>query len=239
MGELAQQHEGLDQILPAIAKAIGRVKIIAKSEKYEGKGGGYEFASIDDFLSLVNPICSEEGIILNMDEDEIEDFTKKGQYGDSSWMRITFSIRAYHVSGQSLPPVKRTVEVLRNGAQAYGSAQSYALKQYLRALLLIPTGDKDDADHRSTDDGQVAASAPPPKQQQKQAPQKTPQQIRAKSLSDEISAITTEAGIKSFWDEYANEIGTFPQKTQDYFTNLSNEKEAKLVQDDPFMEAAE
>lgn len=117
----------------------------------------------------------------------------------------------------------------KNNMQGYKSATTYAKRIGLESVTGIAPED---------DDGNAAASAPPPKQQQ-QVQQKSPQQIRAKSLSDEISAITTEAGIKSFWDEYANEIGTFPQKTQDYFTNLSNEKEAKLVQDDPFMEAAE
>jgi hypothetical protein len=32
------------------------------------------------------------------------------------------------------------------GAQAFGSAQSYALKQFMRSLFQIPTGDKEDAD---------------------------------------------------------------------------------------------
>jgi hypothetical protein len=135
----------------------------------------------------------------------------------------------YH--GESETSIECSVPLIvdKNNMQGYKSATTYAKRIGLESVTGIAPED---------DDGNAAASAPPPKQQQ-QAPQKTPQQIRAKSLSDEISAITTEAGIKSFWDEYANEIGTFPQKTQDYFTNLSNEKEAKLVQDDPFMEAAE
>jgi len=136
----------------------------------------------------------------------------------------------YH--GESETSIECSVPLIvdKNNMQGYKSATTYAKRIGLESVTGIAPED---------DDGNAAASAPPPKQQQKQAPQKTPQQIRAKSLSDEISAITTEAGIKSFWDEYANEIGTFPQKTQDYFTNLSNEKVDELVQDDPFMEAAE
>jgi len=38
------------------------------------------------------------------------------------------------------------VMVPANGAQAAGSAQSYALKQFMRGLFLIPTGDADDPD---------------------------------------------------------------------------------------------
>lgn len=62
----------------------------------------------------------------------------------------------------------RTVEVLRNGAQAYGSAQSYALKQYWRGLLLIPTGDKDDADYAPTEAGTIS------RPQQRQQPRHDP-----------------------------------------------------------------
>ena len=36
--------------------------------------------------------------------------------------------------------------VAMTGGQTMGSAQSYALKQYLRSLLFISTGDKDDLD---------------------------------------------------------------------------------------------
>ena len=32
------------------------------------------------------------------------------------------------------------------GAQAFGAAQSYALKQFMRSLFQIPTGDREDAD---------------------------------------------------------------------------------------------
>ena len=144
------------EVLAAIAKAMGAVKRIARDGK--NTHDGYGFASIDSFLAAVNPICAEAGIIIHMDEVATEDFTRKSKFGESPWMRVRFSIAVMHVSGQGLPPVTRSVEVLRNGAQAYGSAQSYALKQFLRALLLIPTGDKDDADFRASDDGEIVHS---------------------------------------------------------------------------------
>lgn len=142
-----------NEIIPAIANAMGAVKKIGRDSK--NAHDGYDFASIDKFLELVNPICAANGLIVHMVEDGIEDFVRKGKYGDNAWMRVRFIFTMYHVSGQSMPPEPRTVEVLRNGAQAYGSAQSYALKQFLRAKLLIPTGDKDDADHQATDTGLV------------------------------------------------------------------------------------
>jgi hypothetical protein len=149
------QHDatGKGEILRALAKAMGQVQKIAKDSR--NKHDGYNFASIDDFLALVNPICAENGLIVHMQEASREDFERKGKFGDNAWMRQSFDLTLFHVSGQSLPPVTRTVEVLRNGAQAYGSAQSYALKQFWRAILLIPTGDKDDADYQPTDAGTI------------------------------------------------------------------------------------
>jgi hypothetical protein len=143
----------VDAVLTAIAKAMGAVKRIAR----EGKNthDNYSFASIDDFLSSIGPICADAGLIFHIQETGTEDFMRKGKYGESSWMRMSFAITVYHTSGQSLPAVSRSVEVLRNGAQAYGSAQSYALKQFMRSLLLIPTGDKDDADYGEKGEGEI------------------------------------------------------------------------------------
>jgi len=141
------------EIITALCAAMGAVQKVAKEGR--NKHDGYNFASIDDFLALVNPICAANGLFVHMQEGHREDFTRAGRNGDSAWMRQSFDLTLMHVSGQVLPPVTRTVEVLRNGAQAYGSAQSYALKQFWRAALLIPTGDKDDADYAPTDAGTI------------------------------------------------------------------------------------
>lgn len=161
-----------NEVLTATAKAMAAIKKVAKDGRNEHDK--YNFASIDDFLAMVNPICADAGLIFHMEESGIEDFTRKGKYGDSSWMRMVWSITVYHVSGQCLPPVRRTVEVLRNGAQAYGSSQSFALKQFLRSYLLIATGDKDDADLRQTDDGMVDLQ--PKKEPRKDEPPTIPQE---------------------------------------------------------------
>lgn len=140
-------------ILAAIVAAMGEIKKVGKGG--ENKHDKYMFAGIDDFLSMVNPICAKHGLVFFVDEAVTEDFIRKGKYGDSSWMRQTFAITTYHISGQTLPPVTRSVEVLRNGGTAYGSAQSYVLKQFLRSLFLIPTGDKDDIENDAAADGAI------------------------------------------------------------------------------------
>jgi hypothetical protein len=145
-------------LISAVAKAMTEVKHIAKgSQNTEQK---YAFASVDDFLAMAGPICGQNGLITLMDEEGVEDFTREGKYGPTHWLRIRFGLTTMHVSGAALPKVTRSVEVIRSGSQAYGSAQSYALKQYLRALLMIPTGDGDDADFQAKADGNVKAAAP-------------------------------------------------------------------------------
>ena len=154
----------MQDILTALAKATSEMKRIAKdSRNIEQK---YDFASIDDFLAMAGPICAANGLSTLIDEDEVEGFERQGKYGVTQWLRIRFAFTTYHASGQNLPTTRRTVEVIRTGAQSYGSAQSYALKQYLRGLHMIPTGDKDDADFgEKVDAGSSVVSRDRPKNQ--------------------------------------------------------------------------
>ena len=159
----------------ALIKAMSEVTKVQKSSRnVEQK---YDFASIDDFLAMAGPICAANGLYTVMDESDVAEFERQGKYGVTHWLRVRFCLTTYHESGASLPPVYRTVEVIRTGAQSFGSAQSYALKQYVRALLLIPTGDKDDADFAEKGEG-----APSPVQQGNKAP--------AKMTADQFQQIT-------------------------------------------------
>lgn len=145
------------EIVTAIAAAMGEVKRLGKAN--ENKDQKYSFASIDDFLEMTGPILSKNGLVVVADEESVEDFERQGKYGVTYWLRIRFNIEVMHVSGESLPPKKRTVEVIRTGAQSFGSAQSYVLKQYLRGLLQIPTGEADEADHVNHGDGPPMSAA--------------------------------------------------------------------------------
>ena len=180
----------LTGILPAIAAAMGDVQKVGKADR--NKHDGYDFASIDNFLSLVNPICARHGLVILSDEVSREDFIRKGRSGDLPWMRVSFSFTVHHVSGQALPAMTRSVEVMRNGAQAYGSAQSYCLKQFLRGLFLIPTGDKDDADHRETDACDIVRD-----QQEKQPAAPSKEAIDAAITA--LSAASTLDALRDAW----------------------------------------
>lgn len=131
----------------AISAACGQVRIVGKTD--ENKFDKYNFASIDKFLEMVNPICAKNGLFPMITETGYESFSGKN---GSPWVRISYEVTMHHASGETLGPVARAVAVPANGAQAYGSAQSYVLKQFFRSLFMIPTGDKDDADFNATEE---------------------------------------------------------------------------------------
>lgn len=118
----------------------------------ENKFDKYTYASIDDFIAFVRGHCFEAGIYISQDEldAKLVDVAKKdGKMMAMWWAQFAFTV--HHIGGTSLGPIRRSVMVQANGAQAAGSAQSYALKQFMRSQFLIPTGDSDDPDKISTD----------------------------------------------------------------------------------------
>lgn len=118
----------------------------------ENKFDKYSYASIDDFIAFVRGHCFEAGIYIAQDELEAKlvDVAKKDGKPMAMWW-ATFAFTVHHVGGTSLGPIRRSVMVQANGAQAAGSAQSYALKQFMRGQFLIPTGDGDDPDRVSVE----------------------------------------------------------------------------------------
>lgn len=137
-------------IFAAIAAAVGEVKTLGKSDR--NKFDGYDFVSIDKFLTLVNPINAKHGLFPSISQTSVElyeNINSKG--GKSTWARFYYEIKLHHASGETFGPVMMMVAVPMNGAQASGSAQSYALKQFFRGVYMIPTGDKDDADLNATE----------------------------------------------------------------------------------------
>jgi hypothetical protein len=155
--ETAAPPQGAGTRLPVeIAQAIGavmsKVRSLPKGERNEH--GHYNFTSIDDFLAFVCPLCSASGLIVLQDEDSVDVFDRGGK----GWLKIVYSFTLAHVSGVvSERPIRRTVLQPVTGPQTTGSSQSYALKQFMRSLFMIPTGDHEDADHQPQQDMPAAA----------------------------------------------------------------------------------
>lgn len=130
-------------IAAAVSEIMGKVKSLPKGE-WNGHGQ-FNFASIDDFLAAVGPMCAEAGLIVLQDEDGLEMIERNGK----GWLRITYTFTLAHKSGVLWErPMRRTVIQQISGPQTTGGTQSYALKMFMRSLFQIPTGDRDDADYQ-------------------------------------------------------------------------------------------
>lgn len=146
---------------PEIAKALIQVmKGIPRLTKGElNTHGRYNFASIDDFLEATRDLLAEAGLIIVQQEEKVEireqpgmggrgdgDFSK----GVRAWVVIEFSFWLIHESGivWDYRMMRTGIVNAAMGSQALGAAQSYALKQFMRSLFKIATGDKEDVDHQ-------------------------------------------------------------------------------------------
>ena len=145
------------KINAAIAAAMGEIQPVVKDGKNTHQN--YDFASIDRFLQLCRPILAAHGLHPNVDCVSSEIVA----VGNKTWASNAYRITMHHSSGEFTQPAGIQVHLPLTGAQTSGSAQSYAVKQYLRGLLLISTGDKDDPDFAPVgpDDGYDATAAEP------------------------------------------------------------------------------
>jgi hypothetical protein len=141
-------------VATAIAEVMARVKSLPRTERNDH--AGHMFANIDAFPAAVGPLCAEAGLIVLQDEEAAE----LVDLGGRAWLRLVHAFHLAHRSGALRErPLRRTVLHRMDGAQAFGSAQSYAPRQPLLALFQIPTGDREDADYQPRED--VPGAAPP------------------------------------------------------------------------------
>ena len=133
-------------IATAINSVMRGVRTLLKTER--NAEGNYRFASIDGFLKEINPLCAKADLIILQDEIDARLVHNGADPQDRSWLWTTYEFHLAHTSGALWGPISRSVMVAADGAQAFGAAQSYALKQFMRALFQIPTGESDDADFR-------------------------------------------------------------------------------------------
>ena len=129
----------------AIAKAMGEIQGVVKADK--NAHGNYNFASIDGFLGGCKQPCAENGLHPQINTLSYAPFAGNN---NKQWATYEYEIHMAHESGEETAPVKTFVSLPITGAQTSGSAQSYALKQYLRGLFLIQTGEVDDPDFKAT-----------------------------------------------------------------------------------------
>lgn len=151
MAASAENYSFPPHIAGAVVSVMRSLGTLAKDQ--ENKFDKYDYASIDDFIAHVRGHCAEAGLAIIPDEGaepQLIDVTKKDGKPMVVW-KSRFGFILIHEKGESFGPIFKTVAVQFNGAQAAGSAQSYAMKQLFRGLFLIKTGDKDDPDEKGLD----------------------------------------------------------------------------------------
>jgi hypothetical protein len=131
-------------IATSINTIMRNLKPILKTECNGDRN--YRFASIDGFLAAINPLCARAGLVILQDEIDARLVHGGTDLKDRSHLWVTFEFSLAHVTGAYWGPITRSIMVPADGAQAFGAAQSYALKQFLRGLFQIPTGETEDAD---------------------------------------------------------------------------------------------
>ena len=204
------------KINTAIARAMIEVQKLPKDDRNEH--GNYSFASIDQFLDACRPICAAHGLHPNIDGVASDTFLAGN---NKLWGKFSYRISMQHESGESTEPSGMDVMLPLTGAQTSGSAQSYALKQFLRGLLMISTGEKDDADFdppapKDGVDGVVPAVS-----------SKTPEELEA-----EVKSKKTLVALNQWNQDNGPEITRLQNEDPDVFYRLysvflEREKEIK------------
>lgn len=135
---IEQNNSKIPGIPPDISKAISGIMADIKTLKKETRNdfAGYNYANIDAFLEAINPLCAKHGLIIITDEDSCR--------FENKWVHISYSFILSHTSGVTWNyKLKRNLLGQVQGGQTFGALQSYAVKQFMRGLFLIPTGEQE------------------------------------------------------------------------------------------------
>ena len=213
---LSDERPSAGQIPKELAEAIIRVMAgVTRLERTEeNKFARYKYTSIDGFLELTGQLCAAAGLfVLSTETDvEITQAPRADKDGIANFLTIRWAFTLVHASGASYGPLYRTVTVAAAGPQAYGSSQSYALKQFMRGLFQIPTGDNDDPDngqkHQLPEGRRPApsSSATTSQMQTNQKTARTPEEICASAkLAIQTATVNRIASIRGGINSYAEQ----------------------------------
>lgn len=230
-------------IAEAINKIMGDIQKIGKEDKNEH--GNYKFAKIDDFLEATRPLCAKHGLLIMPREESVDH--REG--GKSTWLVLKYRFILVATSGEIWDDGCRTIMANSAlGSQAFGAAQSYVLKQYMRSLFQMSTGDKEDLDYEAPETlasgkptpDQVVAKRTEKKETSFKAPWKGPQKVvelkgNLKALMAAIAAGETEEGVEQVWlgDEYKQTLDQARVDIPDWYQRAEsavNEKLNKMLE---------
>lgn len=130
-------------IIAAILHVKAHVGAVAKSQR--NSHGGYQFASTDDIYAAVMRLMAEAGLVIMPLEVVPPEIVKNDKDGKTSqWGKFTFGfILATKDASWTDAALRRTLFIQITGPQSFQAAESYAVKQFMRSLFKLPTGDMD------------------------------------------------------------------------------------------------
>jgi hypothetical protein len=219
--------------LAAALVAVAReVKQLGKSER--NKFANYDFVSVDKFYSAIGSIMADKGVLCIpdcIDSEVVPGNVKTDNNGNqrqgAPLLRERWAFTLIHESGETYEsPVHRTVTVPAEGAQAHGSSESYAQKQFLRGVFRVPTGDKDDADYQKAETHGVA-----PASQRKSAAQ-AKRDGDAETVKRMLTDASTAEDLDARWQVVQSEwLPILPEKWEDvihdFYLNARDALKAK------------
>ena len=134
-----------NEVNAAISKCMTLITNLRKDSKNQHHN--YSYASIEQFLKECRGQIADCGLHVHIDCHSVDQFTAaKG----AMWANYFFKVSMRHSSGQQTDPAGIQITMPLSGAQTAGSAQSYAVKQYLRGVFMIATSDEPEADSLET-----------------------------------------------------------------------------------------
>lgn len=146
-GELVVNGSVPPSIAAAIIAVGKQVRQIGATDKNDH--GKYAYVSVDRFYEIIGKMMAEQGLALLV--DELSSDVREGKSGNP-WVFIQYELRFMHEGGALSPPLRRSCALPISGPQAFGAAQSYIEKQFLRQVFKVPTGEKDADDTAPSDD---------------------------------------------------------------------------------------
>ena len=138
---------------PNITRAINEVaravKMLGK-KNYNGINK-YRYASIDEFVLAVGEHVAKNGLNIHssiVDHEIVRAIVGSGEKAkEHSMLALTIDFTFSHASGEYWDkPFRQFSLVQLVAGTSPGSAEAYALKQFLRAQFMVATGDRDDID---------------------------------------------------------------------------------------------
>jgi len=229
-------------IPPSIVTALCRVQssIEAVSKSQFNQQGKYKFASADDIYAAVARRFGEAGLVIfpmemtpptieRVEKEYTDDRTGDKSVKVSQWGKFCFGYALATAEATWFDPrSSRTIFIQILGPQTFNAAESYCQKQYLRALLKLPTGDMDldGLPQADNEDDQVRLNQPR-RPKSSSAAKKDGTDDKFNEIVRNVKSAPTLMVLEQIPTLFADDIATLPQRWHDLY---EGEYETRLLQ---------